>query len=261
MIAMDNEEKQAIIGLYQSGLSLAEITKHVSYKSPNSIKKILLTEGIQLRSKAGYRKPFNEDYFDVIDSEKKAYFLGYLMADGNVALREGSQPVVRMELNQKDRVVLERLKECLDTDIEVKNSRKNCCVLRIHSQHMFDSLQRYGIVPGKTGREILPDLPEAFVRHFIRGFFDGDGWFTNTTSHGKKPGSRKGLGFCGNYEMMTNLTLYLNSILGTNINKVANRGSWSMILFGARKDVDAIAEYMYHDATIFLQRKHDAYNQ
>lgn len=256
---LDTKEKE-IVDLYESGLSLARITEYVDYKSPNTIKKILINNGIQLRTRAGFKRPFNESFFHDIDSEEKAYYLGYLMADGNVALRENSQPVVRMELHQKDRSVLEKLKELLDTDIEVKDTRKNCCCLRVHSRIMFNDLCSYGIVPNKTGREILPELEEPYLKHFIRGFFDGDGWFTNTTGHNGK-NKRKNLGFCGNSVMLENIMLYFESTLHTNHIKITDRESYAMLIYGSLSDVNVIADYMYNGSTIFLERKHIAYLQ
>ena len=50
------------------------------------------------------------DFFENIDSEEKAYFLGFLMADGNVYVRKQSQPCIRLEISVKDLEILERFK-------------------------------------------------------------------------------------------------------------------------------------------------------
>ena len=93
--------------------------------------------------------------------------------------------------------------------IESKNSicfdKRNCCSLKVHSCKMFNDLGKLGVIPNKTKHEIIPNINQDMMRHFIRGFFDGDGWCTNTTSHGKRKGSRKCIGFVSNYEFLDNL--------------------------------------------------------
>ena len=44
---------------------------------------------------------------------------------------------------------------------------------------MATDLAKYGIIPRKTGHEFLPidEIPDNLIRHFIRGFFDGDGTY------------------------------------------------------------------------------------
>ena len=82
---------------------------------------------------------------------------------------------------------------------------------------MFNDLGKLGVIPNKTKHEIIPNINQDMMRHFIRGFFDGDGWCTNTTSHGKRKGSRKCIGFVSNYEFLDNLNIILNIFKAENI--------------------------------------------
>ena len=227
--------EERIIELYNQGLSLQKVANFVGYKSANSVKNILIKYGIQRRGTAGFKEPFKENFFENIDSEEKAYFLGFLMADGNVYVRKQSQPCIRLEISVKD-----------------------CCSLKVHSCKMFNDLGKLGVIPNKTKHEIIPNINQDMMRHFIRGFFDGDGWCTNTTSHGKRKGSRKCIGFVSNYEFLDNLNIILNSEIGTRINKVVERIGCSMLLYSSKKDVESLREYMYNDATIYLKRKYDS---
>lgn len=248
-----------IIKCYQDGLSLKDVAIKFGYGSPNTIRNILLKYKIPTRTKAGFKPKFNEDYFENIDTEYKSYFLGYLMADGNVYERKNSQPCIRLEINQADKYILDSLKEELSINIEVKETRKNCCILRWHSKKMYDDLNRYGIVPNKTGKEIIPNtIPDNLLHHFIRGFFDGDGWVTNTTSHGKNKGSRKCIGFVSSKDCLARLREILHYELGTKLNKLTFRNSYYMLLYGAKNDVNLIINFMYKDSTIFLTRKRES---
>lgn len=252
-----NEIEEKAINLYKSGLSLKNVAERLGYKSSNSIKNILIKHGIERRSTAGYKEPFNEDFFEIIDTERKAYWLGFFMADGNVAERKNSQPVIRIELQKKDRYILEELEKDFGVSNKIKNSR-SCYSLRVHSRKMFHDLNKYGIIPNKTKHETMDNifnLSEDMIRHFIRGFFDGDGWITNTTSHGKRKGSRKCIGFVSNRRMLEQLQIYLNKKIGTRINKIQDREGCSMLLYSSKRDIEAIKNFIYLNATIYLKRK------
>lgn len=78
----DELEKQICIE-YQNGLTPIEISDKYGFH-PKTIRNKLTKNGFKL--KKGPNNLFNEYYFDVIDTEEKAYFLGYLMADGNISI-------------------------------------------------------------------------------------------------------------------------------------------------------------------------------
>lgn len=257
---MTQDEIQLISDLYKQGLSARSIKGYVPY-TEHTILKYLRKNGIPIRSKAGYRKPFYENYFHDIDTQTKAYLLGYFVADGNVGKRLNSQPVIRMDLKASDRKILELLKNEWDTDIEIKDSHHGCQVLRVHSQKMFDDLAKYGVVPRKTGIEKFPKefLKDEMIPHFIRGFFDGDGWVT-ITHHGNRPQTLN-LGFCGNQKMLEDIRDYLQEHLGTFHIKVVNRKSYAVLIYGSRKDVMNIYQWMYKNADTYLERKKDKFKQ
>lgn len=256
------ELENKIIELYQSGLSLTTIANIVGFKSKETIRLILKKNNIERRGHAPVYHIFNEDFFENIDNEYKAYYLGFLTADGNVYLRnkenKNNKPCIRMELNNKDRYILEKFKKVLNLDLDIHDTRKNCCKITMHSKKMFDDLSKYGIVPNKTKHEKFIILDnEDMMNHYIRGFFDGDGWCTNTTSHGKRKGSKKCIGFVGNYIFLNDLSHYLNMILDTNLNKIIERQGCSMLLYSSKKDTTAIIDYMYNNSNVYLIRKYN----
>lgn len=257
------DKDKIVVSMYNQGLSMQKIASLIGYKSANSVKSILKKNNVQIRTKAGFKKPFKEDYFEKIDSEEKAYWLGFLTADGNVFHREKSQPCIRIELSSKDEYILENLKKELELSIDVKKSRKNCCILRWHSLKMADDLKKYGVIPNKTKKErfVILDNKEL-MNHYIRGFFDGDGWVTNTTSHGKRKGSRKNIGFVSNYQFLESLKQYLSDELGLNNSlKITERKGCSMLLYSSVREVTLLRDYLYNDANIFLKRKRDSMYQ
>ena len=259
---MTQEEINLMVELYKKGLSAAAIGKYVPY-TPHTVLKYVQASGVPIRSRAGFKKPFNESYFHEIDTEKKSYLLGFLMADGNVQTRINSQPAIRLEIGRKDRIIVETLKSELATDREVHNSRKDCCRLVVHSQKLFDDLAMYGVAPSKTGHEIFPrnKIPENLIHHFLRGFIDGDGWLTRTKHGHGKPCLN--LGMCGNVHMLSDIRDYFCETLDCYHLKISSaRGydGFGNLIYSSRKDVKAICEYLYDDATIYLQRKKEKYD-
>lgn len=263
----ESEVKQSIT-LYQKGYSAAAICKEIGY-TPHTILKALRESDIKIRGTMGYCKPWNEHYFQNIDTEKQAYFLGYLMADGNVSIRRKSQPAISLELQEQDKYILDILKSELQTDNNVRLSCKGrtTYMLRVHSNLMADDLQKYGVIPSKTGKEQFPlsMLKDDLVHHFIRGFFDGDGWFS-ISYHENVP--KMAIGFAKNVQMLTDIRNYLHEQLNVTLVKIHDYNDrtkgyigYGMLMFSKRQNVLDIGSFMYTGATIFLDRKRKVYEK
>lgn len=248
-----------VVELYRSGRSLSEVATIVGLKSPVSIRNILLKYNEPIRSKAGFSNmDLVHDYFETIDTERKAYFLGFLLADGSVSERENSQPVIRMEINKDDKYILGAIKEDIKPDSSVLYTNKNCVALRWHSLKMFNDLNRYSIFPNKTGGKFFPkdQIPKLLMNHFIRGFLDGNGWITNRSAHYGK-NIYKNIGFSDGLRVLTELRDYLTETLNLYKVSVIPHGGTYMIIYGSKEDVDSLVTYLYSDATIYLTRKYE----
>ena len=108
-----------------------------------------------------------------------AYVLGYLYADGSV---EDASYIraryLRVTSTDKDRIELIRfLLQSEHTIVKEKppGNRKYRFLLRIGNRKLFDSLLARGLTPRKSLTMTLPDVPDLFFPHFLRGYFDGDG--------------------------------------------------------------------------------------
>jgi hypothetical protein len=130
-----------------------------------------------------YRKyKVNEDFFNIW-SHDMSYCLGFLMADGNVKLQKGQPSILRASLNIQDKDVLEFIRYCIGPSLPLKTSiRRNTagtysevCSLNICSKDIAVSVMKLGIVPRKTGKEYIPNIPWEYLPTFLRGYFDGDG--------------------------------------------------------------------------------------
>lgn len=137
---------------------------------------------------------FNESYFENVDTEEKAYWLGWLHSDGNIS--NG-----RVRLRIKDIEMLEKFNDCLESDIEIKiednakgfskNTESKIANLTIHSKKMCEDLKKYGIISNKSLNIDFYNFENIkLTKSYIRGIFDGDGWCYFSDN------SRE-IGFCG----------------------------------------------------------------
>lgn len=128
-----------------------------------------------------------EDYFNKIDTEEKAYFLGLLMADGNVATSNNRSWRFSIALASEDKYILKKLRKAINPSETIKlqkimpvNSR---CMeqtrICVYSNKLSYDLINLGCVPNKSLILKFPNnlIKDELIPHFIRGYFDGDGGF------------------------------------------------------------------------------------
>lgn len=215
----------------------------------------------------GRKNHFNQDYFENIDTEHKAYWLGFIYADGNVhntgcgCIQEANR--LAINISNKD---IELLKAFCN-DIEYDQSKivvyepkgtystNLMCKLSVNSIKMCSDLAKWGVHPNKTGTlDKLPDIPEELMPHFIRGFFDGDGWCTFTEKSSD-------IGIIGDYDFLSEINNYLNEHFQISLRKLVKENRREFPVYYLRyhilKDYKLIYNCFYSNATIFLQRKHD----
>lgn len=170
---------QQVCTLNMQGYTHRQIAKmlnirksNVHYILKNSIDFVPLETG---RYDYRAKKMFNERFFQVIDTEEKAYWLGFLYADGCI-----TNKAVRLEISIKDRKHLEKFKDILQYQDAHFYFRKDVesILLYMNSSVMVQDLETLGCVKKKTHILQFPDteqIPPSLIHHFMRGYFDGDG--------------------------------------------------------------------------------------
>lgn len=130
---------------------------------------------------ANNAKSFNEKAFDVINDES-AYWLGILLADGSVHIKNDSKKSHYLELCMKDKEHIEKFRNFLSSShkISKRTVKSNGSIVYriiIGSKYMCTRLIELGIKPNKTYEKINFNnfVDKQFLPSFIRGFFDGDG--------------------------------------------------------------------------------------
>lgn len=132
---------------------------------------------------------YNKDFFEVIDTEEKAYWLGFIFADGYVNQSKNktgsnSNNELGIELSVKDINHLKKFNKSLNGNVQVNTRERICfdgvkctmCNIRLYSKKIVDDLSQYHIVNDKTHKKEFPIIEDTeLFRHFMRGYFDGDG--------------------------------------------------------------------------------------
>jgi hypothetical protein len=157
-----------------------------------------------------YYSDFN--YFENIDTPDKAYYLGFIAADGCVYKRKNnvnSQKWLSIKINQKDEELLIKFLAYLNSgNIIHRNSRKCKYYISVYSNmqivsdKLCNDLYKYNILPNKTYSYKPTYLPDNLIFHFIRGYFDGDGSISCSKKQYYKPSSYN-ITFTGNKDTMT----------------------------------------------------------
>lgn len=195
----------------------------------------------------------NDSFFESINTEDKAYWLGVLFADGNTSLNNCGTGVVRLSSKDKDWVenFLKSVSSTNTVHKEIhKKYNKEIWKAMITSHKMFNDLCNLGCVPNKSLVLKFPKIKNELVPHFIRGYFDGDGTvgIYKYLSKSNSVTLRSGIA-SGSKEFLEELIKYI-PIKNKNI----KHHDLYTVSFSV-KDSLSFYDYVYKDATIFLERK------
>jgi len=199
----------------------------------------------------------NETYFDNIDSEEKAYWLGFIVADGNLSRNE---TVMQINLSGKDISHLEKLGSILRQPVKETYWKRNGkdlsgCYLAFSSRRCWKSLYNTGLRPAKTYEDqsiVWFDLNSSLRRSFIRGLFDGDGCVSFSRSGNKFLCS---VSICGEKRLIEAIQDHLSDKLGISKSKNEHRNLLTITRWSGTRQVGAIEDYLYKNASVCLERK------
>lgn len=205
---------------------------------------------------------FNEHYFDVIDCQEKAYWLGFFAADG---YNHASKGCIEFRLHKQDKEILEKFKFCIGANNPIGLYKQTYCNLTLYSQHLCTKLSEYGLNQAKTYTLQIPELDNELMRHFIRGYFDGDGCFSVIKRSDRKNLNSKIYQFniTGMEYSLRKIQEHLIKNVGIVDNGLKHRKSTIAVTihYSGRNVCKRILDYLYQGATIYLQRKYNKYKE
>lgn len=249
--------------LANENMNIQEICKkyNVSHSTfPKYLKEYL---GIKIEKRV--KANFNDTVFDFIDSEEKAYWLGFIYADGTISsdpLKDGRKKSYTFELSLKesDYNHLEKLKILLNTPRPVLKS-ENRCRLLVNSKHLWETLNNYGCTPKKSLTLEFPNIEifksKDLIRHFIRGYFDGDGCISySNTKH-----TILNMQLLGTKSFLQHLVSYLpEEFKDLTIRHNHNNDSEKTYLINiSNKKAYRFFKYLYENSKVYLDRKYSRF--
>lgn len=225
---------------------------------------ILKSAGIPI--KKGYRKyTLDETYFDEIDTEKKAYFLGLLYADGHNQEDKGK---VKLALQTPDLHILEEFRKEIKSNrpigvvklSEQNQNHQDSHSVSICSRKMSQRLSQLGCFAKKSLTLKFPteeQVPSHLLRHFLRGFHDGDGCFSTSMyeSAGKTNKSYR-VSFVSSKYFNDLFKIKIMELLGIYCCVYKKRNQLGI---NGRVQCYRYLDWLYENSTIYLIRKYNKY--
>lgn len=210
---------------------------------------------------------FNEHVFDIIDTEEKAYWLGFIFADGYISKRDNC---FELSLSEKDTEQLKKFNAFMQYDgdnvkiqtAKYQNGETLRCRWSITNKHLWNTLNDYGCTPQKSLTVSFPEKnvfkDSSLIRHFIRGYFDGNGCI----SYANKEHTQMEMNITGCIYILNDIIQYLseqNKITISSPIKKSNCSEYVQVFHVRGQKGLTILNNLYKDSTIYLNRKYEKY--
>lgn len=248
---------------YQSGnISLTKMEQKYGI-SRQTLSRRFKKLGIDIVNKQNELK-FDNTVFDSIDNEEKAYWLGFIFADGYIS---STNNTFEISLKGSDKEHLDKFNKFMKHKDRnhVKLGKAKCgeviyerCRWFVTDKHLWNTLNSYGCTPNKSTILQFPLITifkyDHLVRHFIRGYFDGDGCFSR---HLHKTIVSPHVELLGTPEFLNMIEKYSN-IFGKRGKDKRWKNNTEYVDFSLKEGV-AFINYIYKDSKIYLDRKYKLY--
>lgn len=206
------------------------------------------------------KREYNRDYFEVIDTEEKAYWLGFIAADGCITRMESNLDI---GLQYSDRNHLVKFINSINGDIDMINDKTVKCSLNnksyessrltIGSKKMCQDLIRLGLGPRKSSILNFPtNIPKELMRHYLRGYFDGDGCITSNNGVYQ-------ISIIATNDFLNDLKEFLLNLNMTKTKLEQRNSNMAVWKKKGRNQIKIFLDYIYKDSTIYLDRKYNKY--
>ena len=256
VIAWTDEQVAYIINKYlNENYTLKQLGKEFNCSYP-TIRNLLNKHKIKSRgNKQGY--PRDEFYFNKIDTEEKAYWLGFLYADGCVHSNN-----YEISVNITDKEHIEKFKTAIkafnhnitETQDKRFQNAKTLYQFSIRDKQLHQDLIKWGCIPQKSLLiNKIPNIPRDYVSHFLRGYFDGDG-----SLHYLRGTNNYRISFVGTKDFLNDIQKELQ----TNVSLQSNIAGKAYVLqIAGRRQIERILNYLYNNSkeNNRLNRKYQKY--
>lgn len=252
-----------IIKYYNRGWSASKIRKKIKL-SVCTIFRYLRMNNINIRKTSKIPKYYiNELFFEKIDNERKAYWLGFFYADGNVSIGKRGHTVT-LSLNPTDKKHIQTFQKNIETNTPIYYAKaSNTSNIRICNKKIAYDLNNLGCIPRKSLILKFPtpkQVPNNLIHHFIRGYFDGDGCIHKI----KTEKNIFHISIMSSTQFCKGLRNFLIKKLNIRIN-IRNPKNYkpetSVITIYSREGCYKMKKFLYRNATVFLNRKYKIFKK
>lgn len=241
--------------------TVTEVSRQTGYPRTN-ITRFAKKYNLYIPQKRDPKIEVNENYFENIDSSDKAYFLGFIMADGYMYKRTEKLYRFGLKIKSSDDDIIKKFCTYIKyplNKIRYRNQERNGNIselaeIQINNQIFCNHLINLGIVPKKTGKEIMPNC-NGYELDFIRGFIDGDGWvYRHLCSTGQ---DRFAIGCCSvSLSILESIQKYIKDTLGIEMHISERKGVYKCENASKYK-VFKLLNNIYYDNCLSLDRKNN----
>lgn len=238
-----DEQVEDMLRSYESGESVRSIARRYG-TSHQVIGPVLKEYSVLLRPhhEATRRHRCDYAYFRTIDTQEKAYWLGFLTADG--CITTGNRVAVHLASVDCDHLF--KLKKALHASQMVSENKRSCSLV-ICSPEMAADLAMHGILPKKTFYTRPAQVAPVLSRHYWRGVFDGDGSLSRDGDE---------LTLVGDYDVVLGFQAFVTSHCAGVRAKIQRRENIFALAI-RRQATRLILAVLYEGATVFLDRKYE----
>lgn len=259
-IRIPDEIRANIINDYINGMSGEACARKYNIYG-TTVMNILKKNNVEIRKNIPRKYSYNENYFNVIDTEEKAYWLGFIAADGSIG-KEGKTLEIGLSSVDEDHLI--KFAKCIGAETNIVKRKKSKCndklcdVSRVYiaNKQIAQDLIKAGLDVRKSlTLEYPKNIPSHLQRHFIRGYFDGDGWITkgDISPYGIQ---RYIVGIIATKPFLDEMIKILEKegIYPTNPRKNGKMYIWST---SGMDNIIKFIDFIYKDSNVYLQRKYE----
>lgn len=241
--------------------TVTEVSRQTGYPRTN-ISRYAKKYNLYTPKKRDSKIHVNEKYFEKIDSSDKAYFLGFIMADGYIYKKSEKSYAFGLKIKSTDDNIIKKFCNYIDYPLnkiryreqERKSNISEVVEIQINNFEFCSHLISLGIVPKKTGKETMPDC-NGYELDFIRGFIDGDGWvYRHTCSTGQ---DRFAIGCCSSsLSVLKSIQKYIKDNLNIEMH-ISERLGVYKCENASKYKVFKLLNCIYYDNCLSLDRKNN----
>lgn len=257
--------------MISEGKTIPEMMK-LAHCSHETIRKYLRKYNLDVQDEVRYKHfrkySANHNFFENIDTEEKAYWLGFILADGAILTTPNKPKTLRLQilLSEKDKTHIEKFLRTIKSnhpikidEIEVNGKKHKQARVRINGYKICKDLMRHNVYPNKsTVEQVVENLPPHLIQHYLRGYFDGDGSFSEWISIKNRPISS--FTIVGSKEVVQFFTKQLQDLFSKSP-IIKQEGKIYVLTVGGNPQVQRIMDYLYNNATVYLDRKYHHYQE